>query len=326
MTGKICGTGAYTPPYVMDNQDISRLVDTKDEWIRERTGISRRHIIETDTTVSMAVKAAGAALEDAGTSAREIELIIMSTISPDVIVPCAACAVQREIGAKNAVSFDLNAACAGFVFAYNTALSYLSQGIYRTALVIGSESLSALTNWEDRGTCILFGDGAGAVVMKAGEGRTYMPCMHSDAEKGLAITCLGRHRFNGLTKKHKTEKELLEGSYLRMEGSEVFKFAARRVPEVIDEALEKNGLSREDIDLYVLHQANQRIIETVSKRMDEPIEKFPMNLMEYGNTSSASIPILLNELNRKGQLKEGERLLLAGFGGGLSWGANILEW
>ena len=319
MAGMICGTGTYIPSYTMDNNDIAKLVDTSDEWIRERTGVARRHIVRQETTVSMASEAGKRALECAGITAEEIDLILVATISSNVILPCTACEVQKELGAVHATCFDIGgAACTGFVLAYNTAAAYLSGGIYRTALVIGSESLSNLTNWEDRGTCILFGDGAGAAVVRADEKNCYFPVTHSEGAKGMALTCKSRCR-NG-------EGIPEEDYFIQMDGQAVFKFAVKRVPEVIREVLEKNKLSREDIGLYILHQANRRIVEAVAKRLEEPIEKFPMNLEEYGNTSSASIPILLDELNREGRLKPGHRLVLVGFGAGLTWGAAVTEW
>lgn len=319
MTGVICGTGSSIPVHAMDNNDIAQLVETSDEWIRERTGVVRRHIITDETTVSMAADAARKALENSGTSPEEIDLILVSTISSNVILPCAACEVQKEIGAVNATCYDMSAACTGFVFAYSSAQAYLASGIYRTALIIGSESLSNLTNWKDRGTCILFGDGAGAAVVKASEGKLYYPVTHSDGSIGEALTCTSRHNRNW--------KEIPEDdTYMKMDGRGVFKFAVRKVPEVIEEVLEKNGLDQSEIDYFVLHQANKRIVESVAKRMGAPIEKFPMNLQEYGNTSSASIPILLDEMNRDGRLKKGQKIVLAGFGAGLSWGAAVLEW
>ncbi len=319
MAGIICGTGAYVPSYTMDNDDIAKFVDTSDAWIRERTGVARRHIARQETTVSMASEAGKRALENAGIRAEEIDLILVATISSDVVLPCTACEVQKELGAVYATCFDIGgAACTGFVLAYNTAAAYLTGGIYRTALVIGSESLSNLTNWKDRGTCILFGDGAGAAVMRADERNRYLPVTHSEGVKGAALTC--KSRCCGT-------KEVPEEAYfIQMDGQAVFKFAVRRVPEVIREVLEKNRLVPEDIGLYILHQANRRIVDAVAKRLNEPIEKFPMNLEEYGNTSSASIPILLDELNRAGKLKQGQKLVLAGFGAGLTWGAAVTEW
>lgn len=316
MTGRICGTGFCVPERVMDNEELSRMVETSDEWIRERTGIERRHIITEETTVSMASAAAKRALSDAGISPGQVELIITATISSNVLLPCAACEVQKEIGAAEAACFDVNAACCGFLTAYQTAQAYIAAGIYRTILIIGSESLSTLTDWTDRGTCILFGDGAGAAVLTAGEGRNFRGVLHSDGSKGAALSCSGNHWKSGDD----------DTGFMKMDGREVFQFAVKRVPEVIREVLELNGCSLEDMDYFVVHQANRRIIESVAKRLGVDMGKFPMNLQEYGNTSSASIPILLDELKRNGTLQKGNRILLAGFGAGLSWGAGILDW
>lgn len=319
MTGNICGTGSYVPVRAMDNNEIAKLVETSDEWIRERTGVIKRHIIEEETTVSMAAEAGMKALKDAGISPGEVDLILVSTISSNVILPCAACEVQKTIGAVNATCFDLSAACTGFVFAYNTALAYIASGMYKTVLIIGSESLSNLTNWKDRGTCILFGDGAGAAVITEAEGVLYKAVTHSDGDKGEALTCNSRHGKNF--------RELQEeDTYMKMDGQGVFKFAVKKVPEVMKEVLEANRMNIEEIDYFILHQANKRIVEAVAKRLGVGIEKFPMNLQEYGNTSSASIPILLDELRRDGKLKKGQKLLMAGFGAGLSWGASIISW
>ncbi len=326
MTGSICGTGSCIPRYTMDNNDLAMFVETSDEWIRERTGIARRHIIKEETTVSMASEAGKRALENAGAAPEEIDLILVATISSDVLLPCTACQVQKNLGAVNATCFDLGgAACSGFVLAYNTAEAYLAGGVYKTALVIGSESLSSITNWKDRGTCILFGDGAGAAVLRAEEGIRYLPVTHSDGAKGEALTCRSRYDTNGITKNAFCASAKEEEYFIQMDGQAVFKFAVKKVPEVIKEVLALNCLEKKDIDFYILHQANRRIVEAVAKRLGEPIEKFPMNLQEYGNTSSASIPILLDELNRTGILKPGQKLLLAGFGAGLTWGASILR-
>lgn len=320
MIGKICGTGSYAPANYYDNNDLAQMVDTNDEWIQERTGIVRRHIIEDDTTVSMAVKAARRAVENSQIKAEELDLILVSTLSSDTILPCAACEVQRELGAVNAVCFDLNAACSGFVFAYNTAQAYIAAGMYERILIIGSESLSNLINWEDRGTCILFGDGAGAAVLKAEQGESLPFVAYADGAKGGVLTCDSRHK--------KGWKDISEdkSTYVYMDGKGVFKFAVKKVPEMINELLEKAGLEETDIDWFVLHQANKRIIESVAKRLKTDIKKFPMNIEEYGNTSSASIPILLDEMNQKGILKPGQKIIIAGFGAGLTWGASLINW
>ena len=296
------------------------MVETNDAWIRERTGIIHRHIIEDDTTVSMAVKAARAALENSEVDPKKLDLILVSTITSNVIIPCTACEVQKELGAENATCFDISAACSGFVFAYNTAQAYIASGMYKTVLIIGSESLSNIVNWEDRGTCILFGDGAGAAVLRAEEGKLPAAVTHSDGAKGEVLACQSRHQ------KGWKDKESAKATYVYMDGKGVFKFAVKRVPEMIQELLEKNDCGQEEIDWFVLHQANQRIVESVAKRMKEDINKFPMNISEFGNTSSASIAILLDEMNRKGQLKSGQKIVLAGFGAGLSWGASLVEW
>lgn len=307
MIGKICGTGSYVPVEYMDNHELSRTVETSDEWIRERTGIVKRHIAKEDTTVSMAVKAAKQALTDSELCEEEIDLLIVSTISSNVILPCTACEVQKEIHAINATCFDLNAACTGFLFAYNTAQAYIAAGMCKNVLLIGAECLSTLIDWKDRTTCILFGDGAGAVVLRAEKGNLYRTVSCSDGRKGTALTCD-------------------MGDYIKMNGQEVFKFAVRQVPEAIAGVLKENNLEEEDIAHFILHQANRRIVEAVARRMNAELDKFPMNLQEYGNTSSASIPLLLDEMNRQGKLKRGQKLILAGFGAGLSWGASVLEW
>ena len=326
MTGMIVGTSSYVPSRVIDNNELSQFVDTNDAWIRERTGVERRHIVGEETTVSMACEAGKRALENGGILPEEIELILVCTISSNVILPCTACEVQRQLGAVNATCFDISAACTGFVLACNTANAYLSAGIYRTALIIGSESLSNLTNWNDRSTCILFGDGAGAAVMKASDAPYYLPATHSDGGKGSALTLKSRHDCNGITKKAVPERMAGDEYFMQMDGQAVFKFAVKRVPEVIREVLEKNEIRQDEVGCFLLHQANRRIVEAVAKRLNEPIEKFPMNLQEYGNTSSASIPILLDELNRAGSLRRGSLIVMAGFGAGLTWGASVIRW
>lgn len=318
MSAVICGTGSYAPDYIMDNNRIAELVETSDDWIKERTGIRRRHIVKTETTTFMASVAAKRALENAGVESEEIELIIVATLSSELITPCSACEVQREIGAKNAACFDINAACSGFVIAYNMVDAFFAAGQYSTALIVAAESLSRLTDWTDRNTCILFGDGAGAAVLKNTSGRHYNSVTHSDGEKGWALTCKNRlvPEEGRFSREH----------YIDMNGQEIFKFAVRRVPELIREVLQKNKVEQEEIAWFVMHQANCRILEAVARHLGEPAIKFPMNLQRYGNTSSASIPLLLDEMNRKGMLKKGEKILMAGFGAGLTWSGNIVEW
>lgn len=353
MIGKICGTGSCVPGHILDNDDLSQMVDTSDAWIRERTGVARRHIIEGETTVSMAAEAARRALENGNVQPEEVDLLIVCTFTSEVLLPCAACEVQKELGAVHAACFDLNAACTGFLFAYNTAQAYITAGMCRTVLLIGSESLSNMVNWKDRGTCILFGDGAGAAVLRAEPGELPAPVMHSDGASGGALTLMSRHRkgrekgehagsrpdacpaeqappgygAEGLPiQSHVDQASVHPEEFIRMDGREVFRFAVKKVPEAICELLDHSGMVAGQIDYFLLHQANRRIVESVAKRLDVEIEKFPMNLEEYGNTSSASIPILLDEMNRDGRLKPGQTIVLAGFGAGLSWGAAVLKW
>lgn len=322
MVGKIKGTGSYRPVQVWDNDKLSHMMDTSDEWIRGRTGIGQRHIANQEETVAyMAASAAGEALRAAGMRPEEIDLILVSTMSSEKIMPCAACEVQKLIGAANATCFDLNSACTGFLLALNTAQAYLGQQIYKRALVIGAEVLSHLTNWQDRSTCVLFGDGAGAVVLEAEDNAVYIQATHSIGKSGEALTCTSRNQpefiENGAD---------LAPTYMQMDGKEVFKFAVSKVPEVIQEVLEKSGKTKEEIRFYILHQANQRIVSSVSKHMKEPLEKYPMNIETLGNTSSASIPLLLDEWNKNGKLKAGDWIILSGFGGGLTYGASLIQW
>ena len=321
MVGKICGTGAYIPKQIWDNNRLSQMVDTSDNWIRERTGVARRHIAsEEESTAYMAAEAAKIALEDAGTDAKDIDLILVATVSPGMLMPTTSCEVQKLIGADHATCFDLNAACTGFLFALNTAQAYIGQGLYQNVLVIGAEVLSDLTNWKDRTTCILFGDGAGAVVIKAGEEGRYGQVTYSVGSGGDVLTCASRNQIK--YEKHPDAEE----TYMQMDGREVFRFAVSKVPEAIRTLLDKEGLQLEDVGHFLLHQANERIVASIAKRLKTDRERFPVNIMEYGNTSSASIPILLDELNKSGRLRSGEYLVLAGFGAGLSYGASLIRW
>ncbi len=308
MPGKICGTGAYIPEKILDNEALSKLVDTSDEWIRSRTGIRRRHIAgEKETVAFMAGEAAKAALQNAKLNGSAVELILAATMSAEEAMPGVAARVQQTIGAKGAASFDINSACTGFLAALNTAQTYIEAGIYKTVLVVGAEKLSSLVDWNDRNSCILFGDGAGAVVLKADPEGLYVQVSHSEGEKGQALTAP-------------------KNGFLQMDGRAVFEFAVSRVPEVIREVLKKAGIEKEEVDFYLLHQANRRIISAAVKRLGLEEERFPMNMEEYGNTSAASIPILLYEENRRGKLKKDSLLVLSGFGGGLTYGASLLRW
>ena len=304
MIGKFIGTGSYVPPTIWDNNKIAEIVETSDEWIRERTGIISRHIEQELTCSQMAIEAARKALADSeknGITADDIDAVFVSTTSTDKLFPVISCMIQKELGIKNAFCYDLNAACSGFVFAYNMAVSYMNTGVIKTALIVGAEKLSDIMDWTDRGSCILFGDGAGAAVITAIEGECGM-AMHSDGFSGDALMCD-------------------VGQRMTMDGQKVFRFAVKAVPDVVEELMEKRGLTDEDVDWYILHQANMRIIESVVKRLKISMDKVPVNIANMGNTSSASIPVLLDEYRKKGIIKEGERIIMAGFGAGLSYGA-----
>ena len=321
MSIRIIGTGSALPEKIVSNQDLAELVETSDEWIKERTGIESRHISTGETLVSLTAKACERALDNAGREAAEVELLLVATCSPERNIPCAACQVQSAIGANRAVAFDLNAACAGFLFALNTAWAYVEAGIYKNALVAGGEVLSKIVDWTDRGTCILFGDGAGAVyVEKCETGGILGFVQHSDGTKGDVLKCDSRALKNPYVDRP------METQYVQMDGREVFAFAVRQVPASIQEVLEKTGIGAADIDLFVLHQANKRIIEGISKRLSVDLGRFPINLDRVGNMSAAAIPVLLDELNSQGRLKSGMKLVLSGFGAGLTYGACVMEW
>ena len=343
-TIRITGTGSALPGRIVTNKELEQMVETSDEWIRERTGIAERHVSVGETVVTLASEAARKALEQAGKRAEEIDLILVATCSPEQYLPCCACQVQADIGAVNALAFDVNAACSGFLFALNTADAYLRMGLAENALIIGSEVLSKLVDWTDRGSCILFGDGAGAVVVERckAESRAVeekqIPAagilgraLHSDGTGGGVLQCDARELTTpyARTSAVKTDQNQPMDDrehFIQMDGQEVYRFATRRVPQCIEEALSDAGLTVPDIDLFVLHQANARIIDAVAKRLHADRDKFPTNLERVGNMSSASIPVLLDELNRQGKLHRGDRIVLAGFGAGLTIGACVMTW
>ena len=332
-TIRITGTGSALPGRIVTNKELEQLVETSDEWIRERTGIAERHVSVGETVVTLASEAARKALEQAGKTAEEIDLILVATCSPEQYLPCCACQVQAAIGAVNALAFDVNAACSGFLFALNTADAYLRTGLAENALIIGSEVLSKLVDWTDRGSCILFGDGAGAVVVERCEASPGIlgRALHSDGTGGGVLQCGARELttpYAGTSASKTDANPPTDGRehYIQMDGQEVYRFATRRVPQCIEEALSDAGLAVPDIDLFVLHQANARIIDAVAKRLHADRDKFPTNLERVGNMSSASIPVLLDELHRQGKLHRGDRIVLAGFGAGLTIGACVMTW
>lgn len=320
MTTKIIGTGSCLPKAVVTNDDLAKIMDTSDEWIRTRTGICERHLVTDETTTSMCVEAAKRAIENAGVSAEEIDLIIVGTVSGDNITPSTACEVQAAIGARNAVAFDMNAACAGFIFALNTAHAYFQAGIYKTALILGAETLSKIMDWNDRSTCVLFGDGAGAAVVRAEANGFYAFEQGCDGTKAHVLAGKGRANNNPLV----SNDDPLD--YIHMDGQEVYKFAVSAVPASIQRVLEKAEVSKEEIAYFALHQANIRILQSVAKRLKVSEDKFPISLDHCGNLSAASVPVLLDEMNRKGMLKSGDKVVLSGFGAGLTWGTALIEW
>ena len=325
MTTRIIGTGSYLPKMVVTNDDLAKIMDTSDEWIRTRTGIKERHLVQEETTTSMCVEAAKRALADADMKAEDIELIIVGTITGDHITPSAACEIQAALGAEKAVAFDINAACAGFLFALNTANAYIQAGIYKNALLLGAETLSKIMDWSDRSTCVLFGDGAGAAVVRADETGLIAFEQGSDGAKGSVLACKNRKNNNPYVTNDK------DYDYVHMDGQEVYKFAVSTVPRSIQNVLQKagekcEGIGTEDIAYYVLHQANIRIIQSVAKRLKVAEERFPISLDHCGNISAGSVPILLDEMNKGGMLKRGDKIVLSGFGAGLTWGTALLEW
>lgn len=320
MTTRIIGTGSCLPKTIVTNDDLSKIMDTSDEWISSRTGIRERHLVKEETTATLSITAAMRALENAGITAKELDMIIVGTVSGDHVTPSTACEVQAGIGAVNAVAFDINAACSGFLFSLHTAMAYMKSGLCKTALVIGAETLSKIMDWSDRSTCVLFGDGAGAAVVRTDEVGITAFDQGSDGTKGMVLACPNRTNNNPLIE---TDKTL---GYTRMDGQEVYKFAVTAVPSSIQRVLEEARLTPDDIKYFLLHQANIRIIQSVAKRLKTDLDKFPISLDHCGNMSAASVPVLLDEVNRKGMLQKGDKLILSGFGGGLTWGTCLLEW
>lgn len=306
MCTRIIGTGSYIPQKVITNDDLSLTLDTSDAWISTRTGIHNRHIAEGMTSSDMAYIAARRAVDDSGLNPADIDVIIVATSSPDYAFPSTAALVQAKLEAVNAACFDISAACTGFIYAYSIAQGYIAGGMYKNILIIGTEVMSEHVDWKDRSVCVLFGDGAGAAMLTADKDNLSSVMIHSDGSRGNVLTCGKDNIF--------------------MDGQEVFKFAVKTVPMSIQDILNKEHIRAEDVGMYILHQANQRIIQAVSKRLGISMEKFPMNMQEYGNTSAASIPILLDELNRNNRLVRDELIVMSGFGAGLSWGSIVLNW
>lgn len=323
----ILGTGSYTPQRVLTNDDLSKMIETSDEWIVTRSGIRERHIAGPDESTSdMAVQAARAAMADAGVEASEIDLLIVATITPDLPLPAVACSIQHKLGLPtHAACFDLNAACSGFVYGMDTACAMLASGRYKKALLIGAEKLSSIVDWNERTTCVLFGDGAGAVVLGVSD----------EENKGLIGTKLGAYGDSvdllcipkGGSSCPATAESIAAGDhFMKMKGKEVFKLAVRAMDEAARDILEQHSLHADQIGLVIPHQANLRIIEAIAKYLELPMDRFYVNVDRYGNTSAASVPLALDEARKSGRIKPGDITLLVAFGAGLTYGSALIRW
>lgn len=321
----IAGTGAYLPERILTNAELETMVDTNDEWIVTRTGVRERRIARPDEATSdMSIPAAKQALEEAGVAAEDLDLIIVGTVTPDMIFPNTACLVQSGIGATKALCFDLSAACSGFLYSLETARGLLLSGLYETALVIGADKMSAVTDWEDRGTCILFGDGAGAVVLKKTVTHRGIMATSSGADGSLGDLLVIP---GGGSRCPASQESVAQHQHVvKMAGNNVFKHAVRCMTVAGRDALEKAGLTIEDVDWVIPHQANMRIVQAISDRVGIPMERFIVNLDRLGNTTAATVPLALDEGVRDGRIKRGDVLLTIVFGGGFTWGATVLEY
>jgi 3-oxoacyl-[acyl-carrier-protein] synthase-3 len=322
---RITGTGSYAPKKIITNQDLEKLVDTSDEWITERTGIKERRIAEKgQSTSDLAYEAAHKALKAAKLPAQELDLILVATTTPDMIMPNLGCMVQEKLGAKNAAAFDIYAACSGFIYGLSVANAFIKSEIYRNILLIGAESLSRFVDWEDRTTCVLFGDGAGAVVLQrhAGKRGVLSTHLHSDGSLGNLLNIPAGGALHPAT--HDTVRKRMH--FIKMKGNETFKAAVRALENAVQEALEYNKVKPEEIDFLVPHQANLRIIQAMAQRLNMPMEKVVLTVHKYGNTSAASIPMALDEAVRDGRIKENHLLLFEAFGGGLTWASALVRW
>lgn len=317
MSFRIIGTGSYVPEKVVTNFDLAEVIDTSDEWIKQRVGISERHISTDESAAEMGYKAALNALEMSNVKPEELDLIIVASISNDTICPTVAGNIQKLLGAK-CPAFDVNSACSGFLFAIDTAAGFFARGKAKKALVVGSERMSRIIDWKDRGTCVIFGDGAGAAVLEEGDGYLESKIATYGGDDVIKIP-------SGTDASPYYDKEI-GAAHVFMDGQETFKFAVNTITSEIQEITEKAGLSVEDIKYVVPHQANIRIIQFASKRLGLPMEKFFVNIEKYGNTSAASIPMALDELNRTGDLKRGDIIAMTAFGGGLSSATCIIKW
>jgi len=325
----VAGHGSYAPPKILTNEDLSKMVETSDEWITTRTGIKSRHICsEHESTAMLATEAAKKALETAKLKPEKLELIIVATITPEMVFPSTACFVQSNLGAKHAWAFDLSAACSGFIYSVSIAQQFIENGRVKNALVIGAETLTKITNYKDRTSCILFGDGAGAIVLKAKprketnkQSGIIYSSMHTDGSSWQALNCQAYGSRNPVSRPLDNPNKV----FMEIRGREVYQQAVRRIVETVAECLKKCDLTMKDVNMFVSHQMNARIIESAAKRLELSPDKYFININEYGNTSAASVPLAFDNAVRQGKIKRGDIVILVAFGAGLTWGANVLR-
>lgn len=325
MRAKIVATGSYVPERVLTNSDLEKMVDTSDEWIRERTGIRERRIAdEKEAASDLACEAAKAAFKRTDIKAKDIDLVIVATVTGDMPFPATACHLQHKLGLKKAAAFDVNAACSGFLYGLSIADSFIRNGSHKRVLVVGAEILSRITDWEDRSTCVLFGDGSGAAILEA-----------TNEDRGIISTHLGSDggmwellNMPGGGSRHPASKDSIKKRlhYIKMKGNETFKIAVRTLESLVKKSLDENKLKPSQLSLLIPHQANLRIIQATAERLGIPMDKVFVNLDKYGNTSAASIPIALDEAFRQGRIRDGDYLLLEAFGGGLTWASVLIKW
>jgi 3-oxoacyl-[acyl-carrier-protein] synthase III len=321
----ISGSGSFAPKKILTNDELAKMVDTSDEWITTRTGIKSRHIAnDNETTAHLATEAAKKALADAKLNPKDVDMIIVATITPEMVFPSTACFVQTALGAVNAYAFDLAAACSGFIYGLSIAQQFIESGRYKNALIIGAETLTKITNFKDRTSCILFGDGAGAVVLEQSSdisrGVLYST-LYSDGNYWKSLNCQAYGSRNPARKKLDDPNKI----FMEIKGKEVYQLAVRRIVEIVTECLEKCSLKIDDVAMFISHQMNARIIESAAKRLELPDEKVFVNIQDYGNTSSASVPIAFDECLKKGKLKKGDIVIFVAFGAGVTWGANVIH-
>lgn len=317
---RIIGTGSYVPEKVLTNEDLKQFVDTSDEWISTRTGIKERHIVVDEDTTDLGYEASIRAIEDANITKEDIDLLVVATVTPDNAFPGVSNVLQARLGLKEIMTFDINAACSGFVYALNIADKMIKSGAYNTALVVGAETLTRLTDWRDRNTCVLFGDAAGAVVVQKSEtsGIKDVICGSRGDTEGHLIC-------NNVAIKDPAVNAISEQDHIHMNGREVFKFATRILPKTVNDLLERNNMKLDDLDCIVAHQANERIIDKAARDLDFPMDKMFLNISKYGNTSAASVPLAIDEAIKSGYLKKGDTFVTVAFGGGFTWGGALIE-